>query len=143
MIQRAQANAQSWANLLSGSGGAFEPSKCFTYIVAHEWKTGRPSLKATRHRHQSHLERLYHPPALHCRMRRPSQRHMLPGYPAWLALSGTSDTEYLHRYGQAKLFAHSMISAQFSRAAADLALRSIIQPAMEYPLGIVHFSQTT
>jgi hypothetical protein len=52
---------------------------------------------------------------------------------------GTSDTEYVHRLGQAKVFAHNL-SRPVSRAAADLALRSIIQPAMEYPLGTVYFT---
>jgi hypothetical protein len=36
--------------------------------------------------------------------------------------------------------AHNMISATFSHAAADLALRSIITPAMAYPLSMMHFS---
>jgi hypothetical protein len=37
--------------------------------------------------------------------------------------------------------AHNMILAKFSHAAADLAFRSIITPAMEYPLSMVHFTQ--
>jgi hypothetical protein len=30
---------------LYGSGGSLEVSKCFTYMVFHDWKTGRPILR--------------------------------------------------------------------------------------------------
>jgi ribonuclease HI len=139
MIQRAQTNAQSWANLLSGSGGALEPSKCFTYIVRHDWKSGRPSLRkpediATRVVLQDSITLQQYTLACvdpHIGTRSLGIR---------MAPSGTFETEYLHRFSQAKAMAHNMISAKFSHAAADLAFRSIITPAIEYPLGMVHFT---
>jgi hypothetical protein len=45
LISRAQQDAQSWAHLLYGSEGALEVSKCFTYMVFHDWKSGLPVLR--------------------------------------------------------------------------------------------------
>jgi hypothetical protein len=45
LFHRAQKDAQSWSHLLYGSGGSLEVTKCFTYMIFHDWKTGRPTLR--------------------------------------------------------------------------------------------------
>jgi hypothetical protein len=140
LISRAQQDAQSWANLLYGSGGSLEISKCFTYMTFHDWKSGRPTLRKPDDIPRTvTLRDCSSGEAIPLPIIDPDVGTRTLG--VRIAPSGIWKTEFNFRLQQAKDFAKLIAASQFSRDMADIALRRIIMPAVEYPLGTVSFTQ--
>jgi hypothetical protein len=140
LISKAQESVQSWSSLLYGSGGSLVASKCFTYMIIHDWKSGSPILKK--------------PEDVEGRVQltdyATNEQFTLPCIDpevgtrtlgVRIAPSGNWDTEYQHRCKQSKALAHLMDISQFTRDMADIALRQVIMPALEYPLNTASFNQ--
>jgi hypothetical protein len=140
LIQRAEQDAQSWAHLLYGSGGSLEISKCFTYMVIHDWKSGRPVLRKPESiARRVTLTDCTTGEAVPLPTIDPEVGTRTLG--VRVAPSGSWQTEYQHRLKQAQELAKLIVVSQFSRDMADIALRRVIMPAVEYPLGTASFNQ--
>lgn len=140
LVAQAEHEAQSWEKILHASGGALETSKCFTYMLFHEWSdAGIPRLRKP----ADIIPRvkLVHSETGECNQLTcvdPTKGIRTIGIR--IAPDGNWNDEFTHRLSQARSLARQLKSSTLSRSAAAIAYSMFIAPSIEFPLSITGFS---
>lgn len=141
LVAQAEKEAQSWEKILHASGGALETTKCFTYMLFHEWN-------------DSGIPRLRKPDNIIPRVRLtqsetgeaniltcvdPSKGIRTIG--VRIAPNGNWNDEFVHRLSQARSLARQLRSSTLSRSASAIAYSMFIAPSIEFPLSVTGFKE--
>jgi len=131
--------AQYWEQSLFASGGALALNKCFWYGISWQWKDGIPSVATIEESPGTiSLSSGYDNSKHNITRCEPGNGKCTLG--VWISANGSQQHQYRLLIDKAVTFANNLAATHLTREEGLMAIRSIIKPALTYPLGATSLS---